>query len=447
MDSKSKVVIFWFRRDLRWEDNEALYYALRTGLPVVPIFIFDVDILNHLATYPKDRRVQLIYMKLKEINDYFWINFNSGIIFFHSTPKNAFKILLEQYDVEAVFFNYDYDPYTIERDKQIINYLQKVSINCYSYKDFVIFEPKEIISSSGTPFKTFSQYAKVWKNKFQELGYTSYPSERYLRNLYKFQSKPILIPYKDLGFEYEDNFAIPKPNLDMETLQNYHLTRDFPYLEKGTTRLSHHLRFGTISVRKVVSIAEQLNPKLLDELIWREFYQSILFHFPWTITENYNRRFDFFKWDNNEKFFEKWKNGETGFPLIDAGMKELNITGYMHNRVRMVVANFLTKILMIDWQLGESFFREKLLDYELAANVGNWQWCAGTGVDAAPYFRIFNPELQRKKFDPENVYVKKWIPDFEESKYLYPIVSFEEQRKKYLERVKSIEYIKHQNIK
>ncbi len=442
MDTKDKAVVFWFRRDLRWDDNVALYYALRTGLPVVPIFIFDVDILNRLATYPKDRRVQFIYMKLKEINDYFWENFNSGIIFFLSTPKDAFKILLEHYDVESVFFNYDYDPYTNERDKQIINYLQKFSINCYSYRDFLIFEPKEIISSTGTPFRNFSKYSKVWKIKYQELNKISYPSESYLFNLYKFQSKPLLFPYENLGFVYEQDFCIPKPNLDETTLRNYHLTRDFPYLEKGTTRLSHHLRFGTISIRKVVSIAEQFNPKLLDELIWREFSQSILYHFPWTISENFNRKFDFFKWETNEKFFEKWMIGETGFPLIDAGMRELNATGYLHNRVRMVVANFLTKILKIDWRLGESFFREKLLDYELASNVGNWQWCAGTGVDSAPYFRIFSPELQRKKFDPENVYVKKWIPDFEEGRYLNPIVSFEEQRNKYLERVKCIEYHK-----
>ncbi len=435
---KQSVVIFWFRRDLRWDDNPALLYALKSGLPVIPVFIFDKNLLDTIATKPKDRRVQFIYDRLKIIHTYFQQNFSSGILFFYGKPLDAFKKLLQMYEVKGVYFNRDYEPYAIERDNQIKSFLKSNGIESHTYKDIVIFEPQEVLSTSGKPFTVYSQYAKAWKKLFEALNFNFYPSEKFLHNLFKFKDQPIIIPFEDLGFIYERDFKFPEPNLDEETLTNYHKTRNYPYLERGTTKISLHLRFGTLSIRKIVFLAQKFNATLLNELIWREFYQSILYHFPWTKNQNFNPKFNKIQWNFNEKLFQKWKAGETGFPIIDAGMRELNETGYMHNRVRMIASNFFAKILMFDWRLGEAYFREKLLDYEAASNLGNWQWSAGTGVDAAPYFRIFNPELQQKKFDPDFKYIKKWIPDFNENNYIPRIVNYEEQREKYLMLMKTL---------
>jgi deoxyribodipyrimidine photo-lyase len=436
--SKDKVAIFWFRRDLRWEDNTGLYYALNSNFPVIPIFIFDKNILSEIATPPKDRRVQFIYERLVEIHNHFQRNFGSGILVFHSTPIEVFRELIDNFEITGVYFNRDYEPSANQRDEGVKKFLKKNNIKCFDFKDIVVFEPQEILTPSGAPYKVYTPYSKEWKRNFDPQKIRLNPSEQLLNRLYKFQTPPKIISYNELGFLYEGSLGFPHPNLDEATLINYHKTRDFPYIEKGTTRLSLHLRFGTLSVRKIALLAKQYNEKLLNELIWREFYQSVLYHFPWTVSKNFNSKFDIVEWNFDEKAFEKWKLGKTGFPLVDAGMRELNETGYMHNRVRMVVANFLTKILMMDWRLGEAYFREKLLDYEMASNVGNWQWAAGTGVDAAPYFRIFNPELQRKKFDPEGVYIKRWVHEAISGKYLPPMVDFEERRKKYLEMMKNL---------
>ena len=436
--SKDKVAIFWFRRDLRWEDNTGLYYALNSNFPVIPIFIFDKNILSEIATPPKDRRVQFIYERLVEIHNHFQRNFGSGILVFHSTPIEVFRELIDNFEITGVYFNRDYEPSANQRDEGVMKFLKENNIKCFDFKDIVVFEPQEILTPSGAPYKVYTPYSKEWKRNFDPQKIRLNPSEQLLNRLYKFQTPPKIISYNELGFLYEGSLGFPHPNLDEVTLINYHKTRDFPYIEKGTTRLSLHLRFGTLSVRKIALLAKQYNEKLLNELIWREFYQSVLFHFPWMVSKNFNSKFDIVEWNFDEKAFEKWKLGETGFPLVDAGMRELNETGYMHNRVRMVVANFLTKILMMDWRLGEAYFREKLLDYEMASNVGNWQWAAGTGVDAAPYFRIFNPELQRKKFDPEGEYIKRWVPEAISGKYLPPMVDFEERRKKYLEMMKNL---------
>ena len=436
--SKDKVAIFWFRRDLRWEDNTGLYYALNSNFPVIPIFIFDKNILSEIATPPKDRRVQFIYERLVEIHNHFQRNFGSGILVFHSTPIEVFRELIDNFEITGVYFNRDYEPSANQRDEGVMKFLKENNIKCFDFKDIVVFEPQEILTPSGAPYKVYTPYSKEWKRNFDPQKIRLNPSEQLLNRLYKFQTPPKIISYNELGFLYESSLGFPHPNLDEATLINYHKTRDFPYIEKGTTRLSLHLRFGTLSVRKIALLAKQYNEKLLNELIWREFYQSVLYHFPWTVSKNFNSKFDIVEWNFDEKAFEKWKLGETGFPLVDAGMRELNETGYMHNRVRMVVANFLTKILMMDWRLGEAYFREKLLDYEMASNVGNWQWAAGTGVDAAPYFRIFNPELQRKKFDPEGEYIKRWVPEAISGKYLPPMVDFEERRKKYLEMMKNL---------
>ena len=436
--SKDKVAIFWFRRDLRWEDNTGLYYSLNSNFPVIPIFIFDKNILSEIATPPKDRRVQFIYERLVEIHNHFQRNFGSGILVFHSTPIEVFRELIDNFEITGVYFNRDYEPSANQRDEGVMKFLKENNIKCFDFKDIVVFEPQEILTPSGAPYKVYTPYSKEWKRNFDPQKIRLNPSEQLLNRLYKFQTPPKIISYNELGFLYESSLGFPHPNLDKATLINYHKTRDFPYIEKGTTRLSLHLRFGTLSVRKIALLAKQYNEKLLNELIWREFYQSVLYHFPWTVSKNFNSKFDIVEWNFDEKAFEKWKLGETGFPLVDAGMRELNETGYMHNRVRMVVANFLTKILMMDWRLGEAYFREKLLDYEMASNVGNWQWAAGTGVDAAPYFRIFNPELQRKKFDPEGEYIKRWVPEAISGKYLPPMVDFEERRKKYLEMMKNL---------
>jgi len=436
--SKDKVAIFWFRRDLRWEDNTGLYYALNSNFPVLPIFIFDKNILSEIATPPKDRRVQFIYERLVEIHNHFQRNFGSGILVFHSTPIEVFRELIDNFEITGVYFNRDYEPSANQRDEGVMNFLKENNIKCFDFKDIVVFEPQEILTPSGAPYKVYTPYSKEWKRNFDPQKIRLNPSEQLLNRLYKFQTPPKIISYNELGFLYESSLGFPHPYLDEATLINYHKTRDFPYIEKGTTRLSLHLRFGTLSVRKIALLAKQYNEKLLNELIWREFYQSVLYHFPWTVSKNFNSKFDIVEWNFDEKAFEKWKLGETGFPLVDAGMRELNETGYMHNRVRMVVANFLTKILMMDWRLGEAYFREKLLDYEMASNVGNWQWAAGTGVDAAPYFRIFNPELQRKKFDPEGEYIKRWVPEAISGKYLPPMVDFEERRKKYLEMMENL---------
>lgn len=436
--SKDKVAIFWFRRDLRWEDNTGLYYSLNSNFPVIPIFIFDKNILSEIATPPKDRRVQFIYERLVEIHNHFQRNFGSGILVFHSTPIEVFRELIDNFEITGVYFNRDYEPSANQRDEGVMKFLKENNIKCFDFKDIVVFEPQEILTPSGAPYKVYTPYSKEWKRNFDPQKIRLNPSEQLLNRLYKFQTPPKIISYNELGFLYEGSLGFPHPNLDEVTLINYHKTRDFPYIEKGTTRLSLHLRFGTLSVRKIALLAKQYNEKLLNELIWREFYQSVLFHFPWMVSKNFNSKFDIVEWNFDEKAFEKWKLGETGFPLVDAGMRELNETGYMHNRVRMVVANFLTKILMMDWRLGEAYFREKLLDYEMASNVGNWQWAAGTGVDAAPYFRIFNPELQRKKFDPEGEYIKRWVPEAISGKYLPPMVDFEERRKKYLEMMKNL---------
>jgi len=437
MKKRDKVVIFWFRRDLRWEDNTALFKALNSGIPVVPIFIFDKKLLTDLATPPKDRRVQFIYEKVIEIHKYFQKNFNSGIMMFYSTPIEVFQQLFESFEIVGVYYNRDYEPGAIQRDEEVKKFFKAYGIDCFDFKDIVIFEPEEILTPDGCPYKVYTPYSKEWKKKFYSVQIDTFPSEKHLYNLFKFSTPPKEIPYDELGFRYEKNLVFPHPNIDSNILINYHRTRDFPCIDNGTTRLSLHLRFGTISVRKVLTLAKKYNLKLLDELIWREFYQSLLYHFPWSASNNFKRSYDNFQWNYDEKIFERWKSGETGFPLIDAGMRELNETGYMHNRIRMVVANFLTKILMMDWRLGETYFREKLLDYEMASNVGNWQWAAGTGADAAPYFRIFNPNLQWKKFDPDSIYVKKWLPEFSPQSFIKPIVNFEEQKEKYLNLMKS----------
>lgn len=441
---KEKVNIYWMRRDLRFEDNAALYNALMDELPIIPIFIFDKNILDELKK-PYDKRVQFIYQELTKLNQYLFENYHSGIITFYDKPKNVFEKLLEKYDIQKVFVNRDYEPYAIQRDTEIKKFLKEKSVEYFSFKDHLIFEPWEIKNKYGKIFHIYTHFANAWKKLFNEESLIIYHSEKYLNKLYRFNKPLSIVPYESMGFKWEQDVEYRALNLSSEVLSNYHLTRDRIDNEKGTTNAGLYLRFGTISTRHLVKLGLQYNQQYLNELIWREFFQHLIYHYPFTKDENFREIYKQFNWENDKQLFEKWKKGETGFPIIDAAMRELNTTGYMHNRCRMIVANFLTKILLIDWRWGERYFAEKLMDYELASNVGNWQWCAGTGVDAAPYFRIFNPSLQQEKFDPSYKYVKKWIPDFGVNKYIQPIVNYEERRKMSLERYKSLIKMKGSN--
>lgn len=423
-----KISIFWFRRDLRLEDNAGLYHALKGEHPVLPIFIYDTNILDDLED-KKDKRLAFIYDALKNVQTE--LHKHKGeILTIKASPIEAYKKLIKEYNVAAVYTNTDYEPYATERDKEIADYLISKDIQFFKYKDQVIFQKDEVLKDDGTPYTVYTPYSKKWKEKLNDFYIKPYPTEKYLKNLLKGDDIPFL-SLKDVGFEDVAYDAVA-PKLDKKIAKDYKDTRDIPSV-RGTTRLSVHLRFGTISIRKLVKESKAISEKLLNELIWREFYQMILWHFPHVVTESFKPEYDNIKWRNNNKEFELWCNGETGYPIVDAGMKQLNETGYMHNRVRMVVASFLTKDLLIDWRWGEAYFAKKLLDYDLASNNGGWQWAAGSGCDAAPYFRVFNPYLQTKKFDPDLKYIRKWVPEYEELTYPKPIIEHDEARKRCLQ--------------
>lgn len=424
-----KINIIWFRRDLRLHDNTALYHALKSNNPISPIFIFDNNILDKLSD-KSDQRVVFIYEALGKMQQQL-ITIGSSLEIYIGTPMEAFQKLTQQYEIEEVFTNHDYEPYARDRDEQINQFLRSKGIVFHTYKDQVIFEKNDILKDSGQPYTVFTPYSKKWKSVFSAIKIEKYSSEKLFKNF--LQRPPGKIPsIKAIGFEYVHK-PFPSDTISKDIIENYNNTRDFPSLP-GTSRLGVHLRFGTISIRELVSFATQYNETYLNELIWREFYQMILWHFPRVgIGKAFKPEYENIQWRNNEKEFEAWCNGQTGYPIADAGMRELNATGYMHNRVRMITASFLTKHLLIDWRWGEAYFAEKLLDFDLAANNGGWQWCAGSGCDAAPYFRIFNPALQTKKFDPELKYIKKWVPELNTLNYPTPIVEHDYARKRCLE--------------
>ncbi|MEO6684142.1 MAG: deoxyribodipyrimidine photo-lyase [Ginsengibacter sp.] len=424
---KKKVAVCWFRRDLRMNDNVAFFYALKSEFPVLPLFIFDQEILDNLSN-KKDKRVNFIHDQLTSMNKFFQ-EYGSSFLVLYDTPLAAFKSLDEEYSVEAVFTNEDYEPYAIHRDQQVTDYFKEKNIPFHSCKDQVIFEKSEIVKSDGSPYHVFTPYSKIWFKHFNELTLPSYPSEKLLSNLLRTDSLPFP-SLKEIGFEKTKVEILPL-QIDKATLENYDKSRNIPGIA-GTSHVSIHLRFGTISIRELVRTAEKSNQVFLKELIWREFFMMLLFHYPKVVNHNFNPKYDFIKWRNDEKEFKKWCVGETGFPLVDAGMRQLNETGWMHNRVRMIVAGFLCKDLLIDWRWGEAYFAEKLLDYELSSNNGNWQWAAGTGADAAPYFRIFNPTTQIGKFDSKLAYIKQWIPAFRPG-YLPEMVDHDFARKRALE--------------
>ena len=422
---KKNVVIFWFRRDLRLEDNAGLHHALSSGFPVLPVFIFDSDILDQLSD-KSDRRVDYFHQALSSMNEELKIQ-DSGLQTYYGKPLEIFKAISEEFSVKAVYCNKDYEPYAIKRDNKIKKWLHENGIEFHDYKDQVIFEKSDIVKNDGSPYTVYTPYSKKWKEQLQPDDYAFYKTP--FKNFLKFSARKIH-SLESIGFRKIDLHFI-KPELDQQIIDNYDQLRDFPAMDH-TTHLGIALRFGTISIRRCVSFAIQHNQTWLNELIWRDFFMQILYHFSKVVTNSFKVKYDAIEWRNNEEELKRWCDGETGYPIVDAGMKQLNQTGFMHNRVRMITASFLCKHLLIDWRWGEAYFAEKLLDYDLSANNGNWQWAAGCGCDAAPYFRIFNPVLQTKKFDKNLEYIRKWNPDYE--KLLNdPVVDHEFARKRALD--------------
>jgi deoxyribodipyrimidine photo-lyase len=423
------INICWFRRDLRLHDNAALYHALNDGLPVLPLFIFDKSILN-LLDDKEDRRVEFIHNSLAQMHQQL-VSMGSSMEVHYGFPADVFKELLQKYEVKKVFANHDYEPYANERDGAIQKQLNDAGASLHTFKDQVIFEKLEVTKDDSKPYTVFTPYSKRWKSQLNEEALKTYATENYFSNFYK-QAPQVIPSLEEMGFE-KSNHPFPPLQVKEELIKKYKEQRDIPSIE-GTSRLSVHLRFGTISIRQLANQAKDLNETFLNELIWRDFYHMILWNFPQVGKgKSFKAEYEFIQWRNNEQEFEAWCNGQTGYPIVDAGMRELNTTGFMHNRVRMIVASFLCKHLLIDWRWGEAYFAKKLLDFDLAANNGGWQWAAGSGCDAAPYFRIFNPYLQTQKFDGELKYIRKWVPEFEGFNYVKPIVEHDFARKRCLE--------------
>jgi len=422
------VNIFWFRRDLRLYDNAGLYHALRQGRPVVPIFIFDRNILDELEDR-EDRRIEFIHSSLHEIERLLSV-IGSTLDVRDGFPGEIWRQVIKDYTIENVYTNHDLELYARKRDEEVAIVLKANGISFHSFKDQVIFEKNEVVKDDGKPYTVFTPYSRKWKASLNDFYLSSYQTEKFFLNFCR-QTEKEIPSLAQINFKRANN-AAPIKNWKTEIIKHYKEQRDYPAVG-GTSRLSVHLRFGTISIRDLAREAGKLNETFLNQLIWRDFYHMILWHFPYVIERSFKSEYDNIKWRNNEKEFEAWCKGETGYPIVDAGMRELNETGFMHNRVRMIVASFLTKHLLIDWRWGEAYFAKKLLDFDLAANNGGWQWAAGSGCDAAPYFRIFNPYLQTKKFDPDLKYIRKWVPEYEELTYPRPIVDHEFARKRCLE--------------
>ena len=418
--------IFWFRRDLRLDDNVGLFHALNSDENVLPIFIFDETILSQLTK--DDARVTFIHQQLEKIQNQL-LAIGKSLAVFHGNPLEIFIKLIGENQIQAVYTNHDYEPYARKRDLELYHLFKDNNIEFKTSKDQVIFEKSEVVKDDGTPYVVYTPYSNKWKDNFRKISLAYYNSEDYINNImlhsYSFLS------LHDIGFKTA-SIKITPYDISNSLINNYEATRNFPAMNK-TSYLGIYLRFGVVSIRKMVAKAiESNNETFLKELIWREFFMQILWHFPHTVNASFRPKYDNIIWDNNEDLFQKWCEGKTGYPFVDAGMRELNTTGHMHNRVRMIVASFLCKHLLIDWRWGETYFAIKLLDYEQASNVGNWQWAAGSGVDAAPYFRIFNPSEQIKKFDKDLVYIKKWIPEFETKNYPKPIIDHKEARERCL---------------
>ncbi len=419
--------IFWFRRDLRLHDNTALFQAFKSGLTTLPLFIFDDKILNQLEA--NDARVSFIYDELEKLNSEL-MEFGSGIKILKGNPIEVIQNLISEYQITSLYFNKDYEPYALKRDQEVTDLCIKNSLQVHAFKDQLIFEPGEVLKADGAPYTVYTPYKNKWLEHFETSSLEINPFENIEKETF-YQFEPNFPSRDILGIKESDIKVVP---FDLSVTSNYHKNRDFPD-KNGTSRLGPHLRFGTVSVREM--IIQNENTTFRSELIWREFFMQILYHYPKVVSNNFRSKYDRIQWRNNEEEFKKWCEGKTGYPMVDAGMRELNTTGYMHNRVRMITAGFLCKHLLIDWRWGEAYFASKLLDFELASNNGNWQWAAGTGCDAAPYFRVFNPITQQKKFDPRDTYVKKWVPEYGTKAYQEPIVDHKFGRERAINTYKS----------
>lgn len=415
---ENNTALFWHRRDLRMNDNHGLFKALTSGLKVIPVFIFDKTILSKLK--PDDQRVIFIHKQIEKLKNQYQ-QFGSDLHVYYGNPTDLIPQIAQENNVQKVFTNRDYEPNALQRDTTVFELLKSKSIEFIGAKDHVIFEKNEVLKDDGKPYTVFTPYSRKWKSHLTDQHLASFETQSHLQNLYSFNTKSNLISIKELGFDGIERVQFPKETVEETLLKKYSEQRDFPAIN-GTSKLGLHLRFGTISIRELAKRAKNANETYLNELIWRDFYQMIIYHFPHSAENSFKPIYDRIPWENNEKLYKAWCEGKTGYPLVDAGMRELNATGHMHNRVRMVVASFLTKHLLIDWRWGATYFAEKLLDFELASNSGGWQWAAGSGCDAAPYFRIFNPALQLDKFDKEHKYVKRWVPEYGTASYVKPIV-------------------------
>lgn len=423
--------IFWHRRDLRIEDNAGLFKALKSSKSVTPIFIFDSVILSKLPE--NDRRVDFIHSQIKRLKAEYQSQ-GSDLIVVHGDPIKCIPELCKKMEVEAVFTNRDYEPYARDRDQKLYELLDTQGTQFIGTKDHVVFEKNEVVKPDGLPYTVFTPYSRKWKAYFEENYTRTFPSQEHTTHLFCCKEIQPLVSLKEMGFEIQEK-EYPKKDVSNNLLSKYNDKRNFPSAN-GTSLIGIHLRFGTISIRSLVNKSIGKSQTYLNELIWRDFYQMILFHFPHSAEDSYRKQYDLIEWEKNMDHFELWCRGKTGYPIVDAGMRELNETGFMHNRVRMVVASFLSKHLLLDWRLGATYFAEKLLDFELASNAGGWQWAAGCGCDAAPYFRIFNPTTQQQKFDKDFAYIKKWIPEFGTEKYPEPIIDHKFARERALHRYK-----------
>lgn len=425
-----KINIFWFRRDLRLEDNAGLFHALTSTRPVMPLFIFDTEIVEKLEK--DDARITFIFEHLQKIQQGLKKR-GSSLLFTFGKPEEVWRRLTKDFSIEAVYCNHDYEPYSISRDESIAKFLKLSGITFKTYKDHVVFEKDEVVKSDASPYTIYTPYSRKWIERFEMEKIKSFDSEKYADNFIKNTSYPFP-EFSETGF-IKSKIAVPPLRIEAERIINYKETRDFPSAD-GTSLAGPHLRFGTISVRQLAMLSNVQQNTYLKELIWREFFQQILYFFPHVVNRSFKPKYDNIYWENDERLFERWCQGKTGYPMVDAGMRELKETGFMHNRVRMITAGFLCKHLLIDWRWGEAWFAKHLLDFELASNNGNWQWAAGTGCDAAPYFRVFNPLEQQKKFDPAWKYIKKWVPEINTPEYPQPIVDHKFARARAIERYK-----------
>ncbi len=421
------TALVWLRRDLRLQDNAALYHALKDNKSVLCLFIFDSNILDKLDD-KSDKRVAFIHQSLTRIQEEL-ATLGSSLIVLHGDPIEIYQ----QINPSLVYANHDYEPYALERDAAVKEILEGKGIAFKTFKDQVIFEKDEVLKDDGKPYTIFTPYSRKWKAKLNAFYLKSYPTEKYFSRFKKIKALPLLT-LSQIGFQ-ETETSFPERTIKQSIIEKYDVQRNFPAIA-GTTKLSVHLRFGTVSIRKLAQVAKKKNEVWLNELIWRDFYHMILWHFPQVVDKAFKPAYDNIPWRKDAEQFALWCEGKTGYPIVDAGMRELNNTGFMHNRVRMIVASFLTKHLLIDWRWGEAYFAKKLLDFDLAANNGGWQWAASSGCDAAPYFRVFNPALQTEKFDPDLTYIKKWVPELGTKEYPKPIVEHSFARERVLKTYK-----------